>query len=171
MKTNKIHFETISSTNNWAKEHLDQFDKSRLTIVTADEQTQGYGQRKQRWVSNKGDGLWVSFCFYVEESPDGLVLTRVMAESLVKFLKQHGVAGTIKWPNDLLVDGKKIAGVLCEICDHWVVIGVGLNINMKQESLDKIDQPATSIFCETGIEKTAAICLQELESLFTRNSF
>lgn len=147
-KINFIHFSTIESTNGWAKKHLSSFPKDQLTLITADEQSAGYGQNKRYWLAPKEEGLCVSFCFYAENA-DGFVLTRYMAESLLGLLQQHGVKGQIKWPNDILVEGKKIAGILTEMVDHFVIIGVGCNVNMPESTLKKIDQPATSLYVLT----------------------
>ena len=56
----------------------------------------------------------------------------------------------LKWPNDLLLSGKKVCGILCETTEGWVVLGIGLNVNMDAEELAQIDQPATSLLIETS---------------------
>ncbi len=77
-----------------------------------------------------------------------------MAKCLKTVLEEHGVPVTLKWPNDLLLNGKKIAGVLCETIFYpeyiQVVLGFGLNVNMEEKDLIQIDQAATSLRQETG---------------------
>ena len=105
------HFDSIDSTSGYAKANLATFSKKGVTIISADEQIASYGQKKRTWLAPKGEGLWVSFCFY-KENADGFILTRHMAESLLTLLKKKGVVGRIKWPNDIFVGDKKIAGIL-----------------------------------------------------------
>ena len=148
------HFKTLTSTNDWAKEHMSSFKQTELTIISADVQTKARGQYSRSWLSQKGN-LYVSFCFFEnQETCTPIALTQAMANLLLKFIQEYGLHCTIKIPNDLMIKGKKIAGILCETVafDHLtgVIIGVGLNINMDSATLDQISQPATSLKNELG---------------------
>ncbi len=81
-------------------------------------------------------------------------LPQVMALAAVKTFEELDVFPTIKWPNDLLLSGKKVGGILCETVIEQgrlgVICGIGLNVNMELADLNAIDRPATSLFVETG---------------------
>lgn len=162
-----IHFEEIDSTNSWAKNHLSTFAKDKLIIISAEKQNAGYGQKKRLWISPKGEGLWVTFCFYAEEA-DSFVITRMMADSLVLLLAEEGVEGQIKWPNDILVKGKKIAGILTEVADGFIIIGVGLNVNMPHSTFIKVEQPITSLLALTNKVFSTESILISLVKIFNK---
>lgn len=168
------HFDHLKSTNDWSKEHLETFDKESLTIVTADTQTGGRGRYGRKWVSPVGENIYASFCFFIDEDQqDPLSLTHLLAISIAKVLENRGIAAQIKWPNDVLVKRKKIAGILCEteyLAPHFgVVIGVGLNVNMDEKTLETVGQPATSLFVETGKNYAVSEILQELSAIFSKD--
>lgn len=141
------HFATIDSTNDWAKERIDQFDRNALTIVSADQQTAGHGQFGRPWLSPPGN-LYASLCFFKGGS-DFTDLPLTLAQILCDILHELDIPAAIKPPNDVLVDGRKIAGFLCETVDcgdrRGIVLGVGVNIGLSEEDLRRIDQPATSL--------------------------
>jgi BirA family transcriptional regulator, biotin operon repressor / biotin---[acetyl-CoA-carboxylase] ligase len=171
MKIDYIHLSTISSTNDFAKENQDKFHAENLTVISADLQTQGRGQLGKSWISfAQNKSLTASFCFFIEKRDDLSTLGIVMAISLKKVFFSLGVDASIKWPNDLLIQEKKIAGILTEIQWPFVVIGVGINIFLDQELLQAIDQPATSLIEHSGktiapLQLTYLIASQFLEDL------
>lgn len=155
MKVEFIHFDKIDSTNNWGKNNAHILPKDKITIITAEEQTAGRGRFQKRWFSTPAENICATFCFFVEEKfePIGNI-PQVLAISTVQTLEALGVYSKLKWPNDILVSGKKIAGILCEaisvenqVC---VVLGIGINVNMSIEILKTIDQSATSLKVEMG---------------------
>lgn len=165
------HFDTLVSTNDWAKKELKTFHRDKLTLVTADEQTRGRGQYGRKWISPKGSNLYASFCFFIDENQqDPLSLTHVMAITIAQILKKREIPSHIKWPNDILVYRKKIAGILCETeyfaPQFGVIIGVGMNINMEEEELNKIEQPATSLKQEMRRPTEVSLILSEIQTLF-----
>jgi BirA family biotin operon repressor/biotin-[acetyl-CoA-carboxylase] ligase len=161
MKIIHKHFEVITSTNDWAKRNLKAYSMESLLVVSADTQTAGRGQYGRKWLSPKNENLYVSFGFFLEEEWDSLTLTHLLARSASRQIKEKGLACHLKWPNDLMIAGKKIAGILCEtqlFGSVWgIVIGIGLNVNMSLEHLKLIDQPATSLLVESG----KIYCLKE----------
>ncbi len=164
-------FDSISSTNDWAKEHLATFSRERVTIVSAESQTSGRGQYGCLWLSPPQKNLYSSFCFFIEESQkDALSLTHVMAIAVSRLLEEEGIAPQIKWPNDVLVHGKKIAGILCEtvaVGDQvGVIIGLGLNINMSPEEFAVLGRPATSFAIEKKEDYDRGVLAGRLEQLF-----
>jgi len=166
------HFKNLPSTNDWALEHLFSFDRDKITLVTAEKQPLGRGRYGRRWFSPGKENLYSSFCFFIEEDQqDPLSLTHVMAISIAKTLEERGIIGRIKWPNDILVFQKKIAGILCETKQlpnqFGVVIGVGLNINLSAEELKSVSQPATSMYIETQKTFEVEDILKSLKTHFT----
>ncbi len=151
----EIHFDSMDSTQSYAKKHWESFAPDAITCVIAETQTGGYGRQKRAWLSPKGAGLYATLVFRLPASSNFLsCLAILLARSLASLLKQGGVEPHIKWPNDVQINGKKIAGILCETQEkeNWVQVflGIGININTGQEDLATIDQPATSLLLETG---------------------
>lgn len=141
------HFPVVDSTNIWAKQHIASFDRNALTVVSAESQTGGKGRLGRSWVSPPGN-LYVSFCFFWK-GQNVLNIPQMMALAIVQELEKLGVHAKIKWPNDLLVDKQKIAGILCETVDfkevRGVILGVGLNITLSKKESASIDQPSCSL--------------------------
>ncbi len=166
------HFESLPSTNDWAKEHLASFDRDKMTLITASRQTHGRGQYGKKWQTPEaGDSLCCTYAFFVRENQgEPLSLTHLLALSLQTVLKEKGVKATIKKPNDLLVNGKKIAGILCETqsLDPYtaVVMGIGININVSDSFLRAIDQPATALSIELKRREDPLQILSRLTTLF-----
>ncbi len=92
-------------------------------VVVAEEQTSGRGRLNRKWISPKG-GLYFSLC--CEQEP---LLPLKAATAVAQTLDDLGVPPSLKWPNDVLVDGKKICGILVEIVGSKAVIGVGVNMD------------------------------------------
>lgn len=141
MEIQFIHFSQISSTNLWAKENLAQFDPQKMVCITADEQTSGYGRLNRTWVSKKGN-LHMTLVFPLPSPSLIPNLGQILILSLAKVLP---FPTQIKWPNDLLIGGKKISGVLTEV-ESAVIMGIGVNVNAPIE----VDQPTTSLSEVTG---------------------
>ncbi len=170
----RIHFPSIDSTNNWAKENFSELDLDELVLVTAEEQTAGRGLYDRPWVSPKGCNIYATFVFVMpEDGPEVEHLTHVLALTVVNILKPLGFELSIKWPNDLFIDGKKLGGILCETVaapqGKGVVLGVGLNVNMPPEMLEDIDQPATSLLSESSKEWNLDDLLDTLSKQFSQD--
>lgn len=148
-----INFKTLDSTNTWAKENFKKLDDS--TIISADEQTKGKGRFKRVWVSENCENIYISFVLKPDKKDYLANLTQYLSVVTTKILKSYNVTPQIKWPNDVLVNGKKICGILCEAVSEknevtGVVLGIGVNLNTAQEILQNINKPATSLNLETG---------------------
>ena len=155
MHVSRHHFTLIDSTNNWGKQNLHLFSPSALTLVTAEAQSAGRGRFKRRWESPAGQNIYASFCFVVDSQRRDIGnIPQVLALSAAKVLENSGFSPQLKWPNDVLLAGKKVAGLLAETTSLdaglGVVIGIGLNVNMPLELLEQIDRPATSLCVESG---------------------
>ena len=120
-----ISLDKIPSTQNWAHDLIADNQASDKTVVVATAQTAGRGRYKRTWVSHHGN-LYASFIYKITERDPRLsyAIGVAVAETLIKF----GISPQIKWPNDVLIDGKKISGILIEYSQNFVVIGIGINI-------------------------------------------
>ena len=172
----RIHLPTVESTNTWAKEHAHELDPHLTYLITAGEQTEGRGRHGKQWLSTKGKDLIVTAHFVLSAAREDIPwVTQVMALSVVDLLASyHALGAQIKWPNDILIGGKKIAGILCETStinpgQLSVALGVGLNVNSSRGDLSAIDQPATSLSLETSNEHDLAAITDELSVYFEAN--
>jgi BirA family biotin operon repressor/biotin-[acetyl-CoA-carboxylase] ligase len=152
---NYIHFDTVDSTNTWAKTNAPILDPNQVTCITALEQTAGRGRGLRKWISPKGQNIYATLFFCVP-SPCTFIgnLGQILSVSCVTVLKKLGFSLQIKWPNDLLLSEKKVAGILCETVSLQdrigIVLGIGLNVNMSEGMLKLVDQPATSLSAFSG---------------------
>lgn len=129
-----VAFKQTDSTNQQAKLLAGQ-GASEGTIVTAESQTSGRGRRGRTWLSPVGQGLCLSIILRPPLTPaQAPQITLMTAVAVARTLGNAGVQANIKWPNDILVEDKKIAGILTEISTDmdqvdWVIVGLGLNVN------------------------------------------
>lgn len=169
-----IHFDTIDSTNTWTKKNAAALDANQLTCVTALEQTAGRGRFFRRWLSPKGQNIYATLFFCLPKECSYLInLGQILSLSCVTVLKKKRFSPQIKWPNDILLDGKKVAGILCETVSLedriGVVLGIGINVNMSKELLETIDQPATSLAQLSGQTWTLEQILEPLLKQFLKD--
>lgn len=138
----EIH-DLLESTNTYLMNDA----TNRVLVCLAEYQFAGRGRRGRRWISPYGQNIYLSTSCFFEEGVsqlDGLSL--VIALALCEALEEQGIYGVqLKWPNDLIFDNRKLAGILLEMKGDAggfckVVIGVGLNVNMTSD-ISEIDQP------------------------------
>ena len=126
------------------------------TVLATDDQTGGRGRGRRTWVSRPGSDLACSFVLEAAADPRHLgSLAMAAALGVADCLEEHGLTAQTKWPNDVIVGRRKIAGILPEPAPGrgppgLVVVGVGLNLGMTRAEAEAIDQPATSVLVETG---------------------
>lgn len=147
------YYHSLESTNREART-LASGGVPGGSLVVAEEQVQGRGRMSRGWFSPKGLGIWCSLILRPEvqpgEAPPVTMLTAVAVASAVE--KVAGVAPGIKWPNDLLVGGKKICGILTEMSAemervNFLVVGVGINVNTPLEDFpEELKEIATSLY-------------------------
>ncbi|MGG1573851.1 biotin--[acetyl-CoA-carboxylase] ligase [Fictibacillus sp. NRS-1165] len=180
-----VYEESVKSTQEIAQK-LSYEQKPEGTLVVADEQTGGRGRLGRPWQSPKGTGIWMSLILRpdipLQKTPQ---LTLLAAVSVTKAIyKVTGLHAEIKWPNDILIKGKKTVGILTELqaeADrvHAVIIGIGLNVNVTSEDFNEdVREIATSLKIESGKEtkraELIAAILEEMELLYQeylRNGF
>jgi BirA family biotin operon repressor/biotin-[acetyl-CoA-carboxylase] ligase len=147
----QIHlFNSISSTNN-AFHCLESTES--IHVCLAEEQTQGRGQQERPWHSPSNQNIYLSLCYFSSKAvaqlaPLSLVIGISLCEFLNLYLKKKDWI-QIKWPNDILCQNKKLAGILIETKKkenlYQLIIGIGLNVNMELDKENKISQPWTSL--------------------------
>ena len=122
------------------------------TVVATREQTQGRGRRGRDWLAAANENLTFSILLRSSSKPWKIPsVSMAVAIAISDLLKAEGIQASLKWPNDVLVAGKKICGILSEGVPGGIIIGVGLNVNMGNAG--HIDQPATSMLIETGARR------------------
>ncbi len=152
-----IYFRETDSTNVRAK-FLAGDGAPEGTVVVAEKQTQGRGRKGRTWFSPESEGIYTSIILRPPIAPNEAPKLTLMASVAVAeaLLSLTSLKVNIKWPNDILINGKKVAGILTEISTDmdridYVVIGVGVNVNTSRKGLHlDIRQTATSVFMETG---------------------
>jgi len=166
-----FYFETIPSTQDWAKENFSSFAKDKISCVIAEEQTKGRGSFQKSWFSPKDQNIYATFYLQVPKNTKDITsLGLVLSLTVCKTLQKEHVSAKIKWPNDIQVQRKKMGGILMEISQREdfldVFLGIGINVNMEKELLERIGQPATSLFIETGHLWDKSKLLKELKKAF-----
>lgn len=164
-------FDTIKSTNEKAK-ILAEEEVPSGTLVIAERQQEGRGRRGKKWFSPDG-GLWFSLILRPEFSPEKApFLTIIAALAIKKVLNKYDIKPFAKWPNDILLKGKKVSGVLTELSAEidqikYAVIGIGINVNQKKLPED-IKDIAVSLKQFTGKKTNRIKLLQEILCVFEK---
>jgi BirA family biotin operon repressor/biotin-[acetyl-CoA-carboxylase] ligase len=150
-------FSETTSTNDVA-DKLGRDGVPEGVVVFAESQTRGRGRLGRSWFSPPQKGLWFSVLLRPEVRPQAATqLTVAAATSIVRALQRHAnVSADIKWPNDVLISGKKLAGILTEMSAEldrikYMVLGIGLDVNLSRDELpEDLRGVATSLEIETG---------------------
>ena len=159
------YFKKVDSTNKTVKEYLKN-NISEGTIFVSDIQIKGRGRKNRKWESPKG-GLWFSVILYPNITPDKAMFVTMtcsvaIAESIYEICK---IKPVIKWPNDLLLDNKKVCGILTELDAeidrlNYIIIGIGINVN--NETKDALKNIAISLKEKTNKNISRVILLKNL---------
>jgi BirA family biotin operon repressor/biotin-[acetyl-CoA-carboxylase] ligase len=170
--------EEVESTNDLASELAGEGEPEGLVVI-ADQQSAGKGRMDRRWISPPGQNLYLSVVLRPAVSPwQAPQMAIVVVTAVVRTIEAlaEGIRLGIKWPNDVVCNGRKLAGILCELSSdldmvHYLVAGIGINVNMKD--LDgELEGRATSLLEETGKEHSrpqmAGRLLNELERSYSR---
>lgn len=172
-----IHFDTINSTNTYAK-NIGSESKDG-TVVISEEQSKGRGRVGRIWHSKKHEGIWMSIILKPDISPmEAPFITLIAGASVVTALNKLGIESYIKWPNDIIINRKKICGILTELSAeiervNYIVVGIGINVK-SIEFDEEISNVATSIYKEgykvTRVDIVKNI-LEEFEKLYVKYIF
>ena len=186
--------DSVDSTNSEAKRRISDIDN--LSVLSALSQSEGRGQKGNKWSSLPGENLTFSIVLKFGEQTVGkagpgvaenaglsvagklqlvvaareqFVLTEITSLSIVEFLSRHGIKAKIKWPNDIYVGDKKICGVLIENSLRGENLSssiIGIGLNINQRNFDVNLPNPTSMVLETGFEEDIKGCLEEFMDIF-----
>lgn len=156
---NMDYYTTCASTQVIAADKARE-DAPHGTVIIAEEQTAGKGRLERSWDSSANKGIWMSVIIRPEISPEfAAPFTLVSAVAITQAIQEvTNLTPKIKWPNDILINGKKVTGILTELqadmdIVHSIIIGIGVNVNQELSTFDEsIQSIATSLKMETGEE-------------------
>ncbi len=149
-------FPSLDSTNVFLKNNHALFPD--FSVIYTENQTAGRGRFDRKWVSSIGKGLTFSIKIPLDQIPtqNWCNITQVMALAIAQMLEDKKIHSKMRWPNDIIVEGVKICGILGEVVQcsskYSMVLGVGLNVNESKNDFFTIDRKATSLSLITGIE-------------------
>lgn len=169
-----IYFHTIGSTNIYAKEIAREVPHG--TVIISEEQTSGRGRLGRDWISPKGEGIWMTIILKPDIPPtEGMKMTQIAAAAVVRAIKKMThLEVLIKWPNDVVFEGKKVCGILTEMAGElnkmdYLIVGIGINAN-NQSFPQELQAMATSLALHMGkaIDRQNLIIhiLEEFEKLY-----
>ena len=173
------YFESIDSTNDYSaglieKSRGTDFERLDGTLTLAERQTGGRGRFKHKWLSPQG-GLWFSLIIITDIHPEELPnLTLIAAFSISEaFMDIYNINVDIKWPNDLYYGEYKFGGILSELKKDGklqaIILGIGLNVNIDDKTLDGLDNTATSIRKILGREADRELIMAKILDDFERS--
>jgi len=197
MRTRLVHFDVLDSTQTYGEQHFDELvEDGLLTCVSADKQTAGRGTNQRKWLTTPGCSILSTFVFRFPASCStpfvhanlanctqvlSLATGSVLDAAVAKTTEAESGAGRVrvKWPNDLILGGCKIAGILANGRPSaeqpgridGVVIGIGVNVNEPIEHLSAIDRPvwpASSVLAQTGSETDVSALREQLLEGFSK---
>lgn len=162
-------FQSLGSSNDYLKNNSLQF--SHFDTCLAEEQLAGKGRGERQWHSSRESLTFTTILRNTGEKQHPMALAQCVALAWVQVLQKAGVASSVKWPNDILCKGKKLAGILGETgvdkLGGYLAMGVGLNINQSHTFFkERVDQAATSVFIESGKKADPAGLLGQFLTVF-----
>lgn len=171
------YFGEITSTNQYAK-RIGEEGAPEGTLVVADEQTQGKGRSGRAWTTPRGTAIAMTLLVRPQLSPSRIsMVTLVMGLAVASACRElYDLPVGIKWPNDVVIHGKKLCGILTELSAemmsvNYVVIGTGINVNVK-EFPEELQKTATSLALELGHEtgraELIAACMEYFERYYEK---
>ncbi|MGI8315337.1 biotin--[acetyl-CoA-carboxylase] ligase [Halobacillus mangrovi] len=167
------HFDQVESTQEVVHQMAKQ-SKPHGTVVIADEQVKGKGRMARNWDSPKGKGIWMSILLRPDLPPfQAPQLTLLAATALAKMIDTRGgITPQIKWPNDILINHKKVSGILTEMQAEqdkiqYVVLGMGINVNQDIDDIPfDLHHKASSLKIESGQDWNIHETVQQILRLF-----
>ena len=157
------HLENVDSTQALARSKYQELRPNQLVLYSASWQNAGFGQFGRKWISPKNN-IYTTYCFLLDAKYTDRIdsITQLVSAQVLHLLAFYHLQGAIKFPNDVLINGKKICGILCQSLHnsftdkvgakyHAVLIGIGINVNASADQLQQVDQACTSMQLETGL--------------------
>lgn len=152
---NLVYLKNTESTNSFASELINKRGKNHYgslkgTVILAETQKRGKGRFERKWISPAG-GLWFTIILETCLEPKNLIeVTLIASYSIINILdRDYSINSTIKWPNDIYYDKLKLGGILTEVEKitniTYLIIGIGLNVNLTKGDLTPYDRKSTSI--------------------------
>lgn len=164
-----IFLDTIGSTNDYLKSMA--FKMEDLSLVISEEQTSGKGRLGREWASAKGSGIWLSILLKPDIEPaEAPKITQIAAAAMTIAIENvTGYPIGIKWPNDLILNKKKVCGILTEMSAelggiNYVIVGIGVNVN--QSTFGDLDFKATSLMQYENKEQSRKAIVTEFLKYF-----
>ena len=152
------YYPKLDSTNTKAWELIAEKIENGTVVIT-DNQTAGRGRQSNKWISIPGKSLTFSIILYPNIQPNKINLySLIVGLAITNCLIEYDIQAQLKWPNDILINNKKVGGILCESkvsgeVIKSIVIGIGLNVNEKITELpEELHNQATSLFIDSGKE-------------------
>lgn len=168
-----LYLDEVDSTNTAAKKAAEN-GAVHGTLVVSERQTGGKGRRGRAWDSPRGTGIFMTLILRPNMAPvHASMLTLVAALAVADGIREcTGAESLIKWPNDIVMSGKKVCGILTEMsadpdCINYVAVGIGINVNM-EEFQEEIRGVAASIFTETGKKTKRSLLISAVMAAFER---
>ena len=168
-----LYLDEVDSTNTAAKKAAEN-GAVHGTLVVSERQTGGKGRRGRAWDSPRGTGIFMTLILRPNMAPvHASMLTLVAALVVADGIREcTGAESLIKWPNDIVMSGKKVCGILTEMsadpdCINYVAVGIGINVNM-EEFPEEIRGVAASIFTETGKKTKRSLLISAVMAAFER---
>ncbi|NLM03670.1 MAG: biotin--[acetyl-CoA-carboxylase] ligase [Clostridiales bacterium] len=169
-----VYFETLDSTNNYAKEIAKKSPHG--LVIIANEQTGGRGRLGRSWFTSKGKNISMTIILKPDIHPtEAMKMTQIAIAAMVVAVRElTGLHTLVKWPNDLLIENKKIAGILTEMVANankidYLIIGMGINVNTKIFPKEIEDMASSlALFKGADIDRQKLIIkiLEEFEKLY-----
>ncbi len=161
---NLMFLDEVDSTNTQVRRLAEQ-GAPEGTLVVAEQQNAGKGRRGRGWIGPKGSGVWMSFLLRPDFAPGAAsMLTLVAAMAVSDGIREvTGLACGIKWPNDIVYDGKKICGILTEMSSEmesiqYVIVGIGINVAIREFPEELRDKATSLALCtDAVIERTGLV--------------
>lgn len=177
----EINYESLDSTQIYARKYLEEKRPKSWVLITSDEQTGGIGRHERTWYSPKGNNIYLSLIIPLDlKKSEKLIqyLPIITCVTLSQVIEHFGCETKIKWVNDVLIKSenqvfKKAAGILIESIlegdSFYVIIGIGINVNMDESDFIYVDQPATSMKICKGKQFRRDMIINELKIKLQEN--
>lgn len=159
-------YELLDSTNEEAKRLISEKNITDKIIITANSQTNGRGRQGREWVSEEGN-LFASYIFNISKEITPELYSYFCALAIARILQGYNLLPQLKWPNDILIKGSKICGILLEKHGDFLVCGIGININSSPDFL--LDKKTTSLSDQDLKDQNINLTKDEILLNLTKN--